>query len=169
MITARKRAEEALRTSEERFVKIFNLSPFRMGILRIRDGVVLEVNDAWIRDTGFSRDEIINQSIFNLAPQMADGLADKIREVLTTRKPVIDLDVRLKSNDGREVVSNTSAVIIELDGEPCYLWAADDITRRQRAEEALTISTYRRRILDKMEMKTNAELTYYAIRNRLIE
>lgn len=32
-----------------------------------------------------------------------------------------------------------------------------------------TISTYRRRILDKMEMKTNAELTYYAIRNGLVE
>ena len=32
-----------------------------------------------------------------------------------------------------------------------------------------TISTYRRRILDKMEMRTNAELTHYAIRNRLIE
>lgn len=32
-----------------------------------------------------------------------------------------------------------------------------------------TISTYRRRILDKMDMKTNAELTYYAIRNGLVE
>ena len=32
-----------------------------------------------------------------------------------------------------------------------------------------TISTYRRRILDKMEMRTNAELTHYAIRNRLVE
>jgi DNA-binding NarL/FixJ family response regulator len=32
-----------------------------------------------------------------------------------------------------------------------------------------TISTYRRRILDKMEMKTNAELTHYAIRNGLVE
>ena len=32
-----------------------------------------------------------------------------------------------------------------------------------------TISTYRRRILDKMQMKTNAELTHYAIRNRLVE
>src|SRR5215510_8858627 len=45
VITERKRAEEALRSSEERFAKIFNLSPFRMGILRIKDGVVLEVND----------------------------------------------------------------------------------------------------------------------------
>ena len=32
-----------------------------------------------------------------------------------------------------------------------------------------TISTYRRRILDKMDMKTNAELTHYAIRNGLVE
>lgn len=32
-----------------------------------------------------------------------------------------------------------------------------------------TISTYRARILEKMGMKTNAELTYYAIHNRLVE
>ena len=32
-----------------------------------------------------------------------------------------------------------------------------------------TVSTYRTRILDKMAMKNNAELTYYAIKNRLIE
>jgi DNA-binding NarL/FixJ family response regulator len=32
-----------------------------------------------------------------------------------------------------------------------------------------TISTYRARILEKMDMRTNAELTHYAIRNRLVE
>ena len=32
-----------------------------------------------------------------------------------------------------------------------------------------TISTYRRRILDKMQLNTNAELTHYAIRNKLVE
>jgi DNA-binding NarL/FixJ family response regulator len=32
-----------------------------------------------------------------------------------------------------------------------------------------TISTYRSRILEKMNMKTNAELTHYAIKNRLVE
>ena len=143
VITGRKRAEEALRASEERFARIFNLSPFRMGILRIKDGVVLEVNDAWIRDTGFSRDKIINQPIFSLAPQMEDGLAEKIREILTTPKPVLDFEVRFKSQDGQEVIANTSAVIIELDGEPCYLWAANDITERKHAEEALQASESR--------------------------
>ena len=32
-----------------------------------------------------------------------------------------------------------------------------------------TISTYRRRILDKMQLSTNAELTHYAIKNGLVE
>ena len=32
-----------------------------------------------------------------------------------------------------------------------------------------TISTYRARILEKMSMKTNAEITHYAIKNRLVE
>ncbi len=44
---------------------------------------------------------------------------------------------------------------------------------RQIAEELFlsveTVSTYRARILDKMRMKTNAELTHYAIKNRLID
>lgn len=148
-VEERKRVDEtvnmnqALRASEERFAKIFNLSPFRMGILRIRDGVVLEVNDAWIRDTGFSREQIINQPIFTLSPQMEDGLAETIREVLTAQKPVLDLEVRFKSKDGDEVIANTSAVIIELDGEPCYLWAANDITERKLAADALQASESR--------------------------
>src|SRR6476619_5578833 len=93
VITARKRAEEALRASEERFAKIFHLSPFRMGILRIRDGVVMEVNDTWIRETGFSREETINQSIFKFSSQMGEGLVENLQHVLKTAKPIINLDV----------------------------------------------------------------------------
>src|SRR6185369_4674685 len=137
VITDRKRAEEALRASEERFAKIFNLSPFRMGILRIRDSVVLEVNDAWIRDTGFAREDIINQPIFTLAPQMEESAVEQLRNVLGSQKPILNLEVRFNSKAGNEVIANTSAVVIDLDGEPCYLWAANDITERKHAEEAL--------------------------------
>jgi two-component system sensor histidine kinase UhpB len=133
----RKRAEEALRASEERFAKIFHLIPFRMGILRIRDGIVLEVNDTWIRDTGFSRDEAINQSIFKFSSTMADGLVENIRQLLKHPKPVLNLEVRFQSKDGREVIANTTAVMFDLDGEPCYLWVANDITERKHAEDAL--------------------------------
>lgn len=128
---------EALRASEERFAKFFHLSPFRMGILRIRDGIVLEVNDTWIRETGFSRGEVINESIFKFESLMEASAVEKIRQVLKTPKPVQDMEVRFTSKDGREVIANTSAVLFDLDGEPCYLWVANDITERKHAEEAL--------------------------------
>ena len=143
VITSRKQAEEALRRSEERFAKIFNLSPFRMGILRVRDGVVLEVNDSWIRDTGFSREEVINRSIFSLTPWMGDGLSEKVREVLSAQQPVRNLEVRFTSKDGHESISNTSVVPVDFENERCYLWAANDITERKHAEEALKASESR--------------------------
>src|SRR5215813_3612982 len=99
VITARKRAEEALRASEERFAKIFHLSPFRMGILRIRDGIVLEVNDSWTTGTGFSRDEVINESIFKFSASMAPGMIEKIRHLLKNPKPYVNVEVRFTSKD----------------------------------------------------------------------
>ena len=48
-----------------------------------------------------------------------------------------NLEVRFTTKDGQETFANTSAVLIDLDNEPCYLWAANDITLRKRAEEAL--------------------------------
>lgn len=137
VITARKRAEEALRASEERFAKIFHLSPFRMGILRIRDGIVLEVNDSWTTGTGFSRDEVINHSIFKFAETMSPVMLEQIHQLLKSPKPLVNLEVRFAAKDGRPVIANTSAVMCELDGEACYLWVANDITEQKQAEEAL--------------------------------
>ena len=143
VITERKRAEQALRTSEERFVKIFNFSPFRMGILRIRDGVILEVNNSWVRDMGFSREEVINHSIFDLSLWMGEEMTDQVRRVLDEGKPVVDLEARFYTKTGEQRVTSTSTAIVDLDGEPCYLWASNDITERKHAEEALQASERR--------------------------
>jgi PAS domain S-box-containing protein len=68
---------------------------------------------------------------------MEDSLVEKIRQLLKTPKPVVDLEVRFNSKTGREVIANTSAVMFDLDCELCYLWVANDITERKHAEEAL--------------------------------
>jgi two-component system invasion response regulator UvrY len=55
--------------------------------------------------------------------------------------------------------------------EVLCLLASGKTVKEVAAELSLsdkTISTYRRRLLDKMDMKTNAELTHYAIRNGLV-
>jgi PAS domain S-box-containing protein len=65
-ITERKKAEQALRESEERFTKAFRLSPVGLTINRPEDGVFLDVNESFLRISGFTRDEIIGHTPFDL-------------------------------------------------------------------------------------------------------
>lgn len=137
MVVERKRADEALRASEERFSKAFSLAPQRMSIIRIKDGMVLYVNDRWVRETGFAREEVVNKPIFELNVWLGDQERSWSRRLLEEGKPFHNLEGRLSTKAGEERIALASAEVIELNGEPCMLWAANDITERQRAEEAL--------------------------------
>ena len=135
VITQRKRAEQALKASEERFAKIFNLSPYRMGIVRIADGVILDVNDCWVNETGFSREEIVDRVIYDLGQWLTDAAKVTVRRILAEKKPIRGLEGVLKTKSGELRYALSSATIVDFDGEPCYLWAAHDITDRKLVEE----------------------------------
>lgn len=142
-IDERRRTEQALRASEERFVKIFNLSPNRMGIIRVRDGVILHVNDTWVRETGFAREEAVNHSFFELNSWWSEEALGQARQILNSSKATHTLEARMRVRTGEERVLLASTEKIELDGEPCVLWATHDITARKHAEEALQASEKR--------------------------
>ena len=135
VITERKRAEKALKASEERFAKIFNLSPYRMGIIRLTDGVILEVNDCWVRETGFTREETVNQPIVELDQLLDQKTRDSIRLNLLEPQTLRSFEGSIRTKTGEERFTLSSAALVDFDGESCYLWAANDITDRKRVEE----------------------------------
>ena len=135
VITERKRAEKALKASEERFAKIFNLSPYRMGIIRRSDGVILDVNDCWVRETGFLREETINRPIVELDQLLDRKTRENITSDLMQAHSLKSFEGSIRTKTGEERFTLSSAALVDFDGESCYLWAANDITDRKRAEE----------------------------------
>ena len=65
-ITVRKQVEEALRLSEEKFLKAFHASPDAIIISRLSDGQLIEVNDGFCRLTGYAREETLSSSSIGL-------------------------------------------------------------------------------------------------------
>jgi PAS domain S-box-containing protein len=128
--------ETDLKQAAENFERIFNLSPLRMGIIRRRDGMIMAVNDRWIRDVGYTREEAVGHSIFEFDQRLSPDLRLRISELLKEGKPLRDLAGRIWTKAGEERLIVTSAEAVEFENEPCFLWATDDITERARAEDA---------------------------------
>ena len=65
-ITVRQHYEEALRESEERFSKVFKLAPIAMSISTLDEGRYLDVNEALLAVTGYSREEVVGHTARDL-------------------------------------------------------------------------------------------------------
>jgi hypothetical protein len=115
----------------------FELSPTILAVSSLDDGRLLEVNEAFLRATGYTRDEIIGRRIADLGlwknPEMREeGLA-----ALRQGHPVRDMEARFRTKHGHEFIGIASADVIVVDGRRCVLTALVDITERQRTEQAL--------------------------------
>ena len=66
-ITARRKAERALKESEEKFARIFANSPDGIVIVSMTDGTVLDINEAFIKSSGYSYDEIVGRTLTELS------------------------------------------------------------------------------------------------------
>ena len=134
-IAERKRAEAALRESEERFAKAFQASPDALIISRIADGVVHEVNDSFVSMFGYSRDEIIGKSTLQLGLYEDLWSRQHALQILKEQHFVRDFELRMrrKSGEGRWILF--SAEPMDLRGEHCWLTLGRDITERKHAEE----------------------------------
>jgi len=142
-ITERKRAEEALRISEEKFSKAFRSSPDILTLSSVDDGVMLDVNDTFVQATGYAREEVIGRSVYelNLWVNAADRqiLVDQLGRHGVARN--LEFSFRIKSGEIR--VGLLSAEIIPIGGRPCMLTVSNDITERKAAEQALQASEER--------------------------
>ncbi|MEN6489725.1 MAG: PAS domain S-box protein, partial [Smithella sp.] len=136
-VTVRKQAQEALKFSEERFSKAFNMSPAPTTISTIDEGRFIDVNDSFLRMLGYSREEIIGRTVAELSVWPDDNRRRHI-----TRKLIDEgvlrgeaIHYQTKAHEIRKLL--VSAEIIVLEGKKFVLAIFYDITDQERLESQL--------------------------------
>jgi two-component system, cell cycle sensor histidine kinase and response regulator CckA len=146
-ITERKRADEALRASEEKFSKAFQTSPYAITITRPADGGFLDVNDAFTTITGYPREEALTDSSIGLKLWVDEEDRKSVVSALREGKVVAGREFAFRTRSGDLVTCLFSAQLIRLGEETRILSSINDITDRKRIEEALKKSEEKYRIL----------------------
>lgn len=142
-LTEGKQAEEALKKSEEKFSKIFRQSPMAMTLTSTKDHRYIEVNETFEHLTGWRRDELIGRTPFDIGLWVDAGERGETTKRLLIEGHVRDLETRFRMRDGSIRTCLGTAELIELNGEPCMLAVAADVTEYKHAQEELRESQQR--------------------------
>jgi PAS domain S-box-containing protein len=138
--TERKKSEQALRESEEKFSKAFRHSPEVIVISSIEDGTISEANDTFLRLTGYTREEVIDKKSSELGtwafPEERAGMVKTLRE----KGMVSNEEFHFRMKSGQIRTWLFSAEIINIGNKARMLSVTTDITERKKVEEELRYS-----------------------------
>ncbi len=118
----------------------FRATPDAVAITRLDDGIILEVNEATCRMTGYRRDEMVGRTVPELNvwadPAARESYLGQIQE--QGRCLGLRTDLRLK--DGRLIPVHVAGTTAEVNGQRCLVTITRDITPLARTEKALRFS-----------------------------
>lgn len=127
----------ALAASEAKFLAAFRFAPYPLAITTIPDFTLIEVNDSFCRESGFTRAEAIGRNGLELNLYRNPEDRAKILQILLKKGTIRHHEVEVCTNRKKIRTVLLSAETIDLNGRDCFLIASDDITDRKRVEVAL--------------------------------
>jgi two-component system cell cycle sensor histidine kinase/response regulator CckA len=133
-ITEKLRADEALRGSEERFAKAFQSSPLPVIITTHPEGRFVDVNEAAIELSGYTREQAIGHTVEELNLWVSPEDEQVFGQMLKESGQVKALQTTFRTRKGEIRQVELSADLIELDGSSCVLTIGRDITESLKLE-----------------------------------
>jgi PAS domain S-box-containing protein len=146
-ITDRKAAEKALRDSEEKFRTAFHANPEAMSITTLADGVYLDVNDAFLRVTGFTREDLMGRKSLHVRSWVEKEDRERLVQILKSKGRVESMETSFRKKNGDIFFVHLSAELIEIGNVKCVLATSQDVTEHERVVEELRISEEQHRSL----------------------
>ena len=144
--TERKRAEQALRESENRYRTLFEMNPLPMWVYEFDTLRFTAVNDAALRHYGYTRDEFLQMKITEIRPQEEiPRVMETLRDLFGERRGTHPY--RHQKKDGTVFDAEITSFEFVSGGRRSRLVIAQDVTERNRAEDELRRSEERYREL----------------------
>jgi PAS domain S-box-containing protein len=135
-LAERKRVEESLRQSEERYRRLFEQIADTVFIHDL-DGKILDVNEAACLHLGYARDELLRMSTHDIdAADFGNGFADRVRQQLAEGRLNNIRGVHI-TRDGRAIEVEVNTIVINYEGSPAILAVSRDVTEHRRVEREL--------------------------------
>jgi PAS domain S-box-containing protein len=135
MINQRLNADS--REAKEHFELLFNTSPDAVLISRLRDGMVVQINDGFTRQIGYVRGDIIGKTAIDIGLWADPADRARFADELGRNGFCENLEAVFRRKDGSRLIGMLSARRFLLQGTPHIISVTRDITRRKIAEEAL--------------------------------
>jgi PAS domain S-box-containing protein len=136
-VTDRIQAERLLRQSEAKFATAFRSNPSAMMISTLSDGQFIDVNEAFERQTGYHRADVVGLTAEGLGMWVNATEWESVARGLQEGTGVKNTEMHLRTKSNGVLIVSYSAEIIELTGRRCVLAVAEDITARKHVEEKL--------------------------------
>jgi PAS domain S-box-containing protein len=137
-ITERKRIDQALRQSEERFSNAFEHAPIGMALVGM-DGTPFRINHAMCQMFGYTEEELLRIHVWELThPDDMLDTVEHLRRMVEGEIESWHLEKRYFHKQGHLVWGlSSSSLVRAADGSPLYIISqVQDITARRHAEEA---------------------------------
>lgn len=135
------RVQAALRASEASrretltlFEKSFHASPALMSIGHVSDGKLIEVNPAFLRESGYTREEALGRSTLDLGLWVRPEERNEFLREMQEGGSVRGFEANFRTKTGTIKTLLLNADLIAAEGPPCMLTVAVDITERRRRE-----------------------------------
>jgi two-component system, cell cycle sensor histidine kinase and response regulator CckA len=139
-ISDRKRMEQSLRESEERFRRMLQSVPTVAVQGYEMDGTTRYWNTASERIYGYTEQEALGRDLRELIipPEMREGVGEAIRQMAATGEPIPSAELTLMRKDGSRVSVISSHAVVQIPGRPPELFCIDvEISERKAVEDAL--------------------------------
>ena len=136
-INARKKVEKELLISNNKFEKAFNSTPNIIIISNLQTGKFYEINKTCENILGYSREELISKTTFDINLWVDFNDRTEYIETLKIKGSIENAIYSFNKKNGDEIIVSVYASIVTIDNEEYILTIADDITQEYKTKELL--------------------------------